>query len=295
DQAKGLLDTEQGPYIVVAVQECTRMNVLLGELKRSLVELVKGMDGQLSKTQAMEDLQQALAKNEVPGRDLYSTCSWERHAWPSRKSLSSWLVDLAERVGLLRRWTATLSCLPNPLWLSGLFNPKAFLTALKQVFSRKLGLPLDKITVETRVTCMETSEEVAAVGSSPPQGALVHGLFVEGARWQGFSEVRQNDTRKKAEESVEDIIRSDGHLADSRSKGLMSWLPIIYIKAVPVAEAWTPASVGYLRGEKDVYDCPVYLTSSRGSTFVFLASLRTVDASRKWIVAGVAVVMQTDL
>lgn len=50
---------------MVAIQECTRMNILLCELKRSLVELVKGMDGQLNKTQAMEDLQQALAKNEV--------------------------------------------------------------------------------------------------------------------------------------------------------------------------------------------------------------------------------------
>lgn len=41
------------------------MNVLILEMKRSLLELVKGMDGQLNKTQAMEDLQQALAKNEV--------------------------------------------------------------------------------------------------------------------------------------------------------------------------------------------------------------------------------------
>lgn len=64
-QARGLLDTEQGPYVVVAVQECSRMNVLLFELKRSLLELVKGMDGQLNMTQAMEDLQTALAKNEV--------------------------------------------------------------------------------------------------------------------------------------------------------------------------------------------------------------------------------------
>lgn len=64
-QAKGLLDTEQGPYIVVAVQECSRMNILLFELKRSLLELVKGMDGQLNMTQAMEDLQTALSKNEV--------------------------------------------------------------------------------------------------------------------------------------------------------------------------------------------------------------------------------------
>lgn len=30
---------------------------------------------------------------------------------------------------------------------------------------------------------METSEEAAAVGSLPSQGALIHGFFVEGARW----------------------------------------------------------------------------------------------------------------
>ncbi len=41
------------------------MNILLFELKRSLLELVKGMDGQLNMTQAMEDLQTALSKNEV--------------------------------------------------------------------------------------------------------------------------------------------------------------------------------------------------------------------------------------
>lgn len=127
---------------------------------------------------------------QVPGRDIHSACSWERHAWPSRKSLSSWLSDLLERVGLLRRWAAALTCLPNPLWLPGLFNPTAFLTALKQVSSRKLGLPLDKITVETRVTCMETSEEVTALGSLPPQGALVNGFLIEGARWNGCSQVR---------------------------------------------------------------------------------------------------------
>ncbi|CAM9743060.1 unnamed protein product [Ectocarpus sp. 13 AM-2016] len=308
-QARSLLDTEQGPYVVVAVQECSRMNVLLFELKRSLLELVKGMDGQLNMTQAMEDLQAALAKNEVPGRDLYSTCLWERHAWPSRKTLSSWLADLVERVGLLRRWTAKLSTLPNPLWLPGLFNPTAFLTALKQVTSRKLGLPLDKITVETRVTCMETSEESAAVGALPPQGALVNGFFIEGARWNRCGQADEDEEemedisvrlrliaeRRAAEETVEDIMRSEGHLADSRPTDLMSWLPFVYVKAVPVVDAWTPTSVGYMRGEKGLYDCPVYLTSNRGPHYVFLAGLRTVDPARKWVVAGVALVMQSDM
>lgn len=101
--------------------------------------------------------------------------------------------------------------------------------------------------------------------------------------------------RKAADEAVEDVMRSDGHLADSRPKDLMSWLPIIYVKAVPVADAWTPTSVGYMRGEKGVYDCPVYLTSNRGPHYVFLAGLSTVDPARKWVVAGVALVMQTDL
>ena len=44
-------------------------------MKRSLLELVKGMDGQLNKTQAMEDLQQALAKNEVSSfRNMLHLC-----------------------------------------------------------------------------------------------------------------------------------------------------------------------------------------------------------------------------
>ena len=41
------------------------MNALLAEIRRSLVELAKGLDGQLNMSDAMEDLSSALAKNEV--------------------------------------------------------------------------------------------------------------------------------------------------------------------------------------------------------------------------------------
>lgn len=60
---------------------------------------------------------------------------------------------------------------------------------MKQVASRKLGFPLDNITVETRVTCLETDQEVKAVGSMPPHGALVHGFVIEGAKWKCCYEV----------------------------------------------------------------------------------------------------------
>lgn len=42
---------------------------------------------------------------------------------------------------------------------------------------------------------METSEEAAAVGSLPSQGALVHGFFVEGARWNFGGQVGTYCTR----------------------------------------------------------------------------------------------------
>lgn len=41
-QAKPLLTQKSGPFVVVAVQECSRMNALLSEIRRSLIELDKG-------------------------------------------------------------------------------------------------------------------------------------------------------------------------------------------------------------------------------------------------------------
>ncbi len=41
------------------------MNALLFEIRRSLLELAKGLDGQLNMSDAMEDLSTALANNEV--------------------------------------------------------------------------------------------------------------------------------------------------------------------------------------------------------------------------------------
>jgi Dynein heavy chain C-terminal domain len=40
--AEPLLSQESSPYVVVALQECQRMNVLLTEIRRSLSELDKG-------------------------------------------------------------------------------------------------------------------------------------------------------------------------------------------------------------------------------------------------------------
>ena len=67
----------------------------------------------------------ALAEDRVPS-------SWAAAAYPSLRGLQSWMVNLLARVAQLAEWTADLT-VPKSVWLSGLFNPQSFLTAVMQV------------------------------------------------------------------------------------------------------------------------------------------------------------------
>lgn len=57
---------------------------------------------------------------------------------------------------------------------------------------------------------------------------------------------------------------------------------------------WEPSAVGYLRHDPKIYEAPVYITSQRGPTYVFLATLKTEDPVSKWTLTGTAVLLQTD-
>merc|ERR1711988_1022154 len=103
--SKPVLDTEEGPYVQVVLQECSRMNVLLGEIKRSLVELDKGLKGQLNMTASMEDLATCMGTGLVPGRNPFHGCNWEGKAWFSMKGLLPWFTDLQKRCEQLTEWT----------------------------------------------------------------------------------------------------------------------------------------------------------------------------------------------
>lgn len=58
--------TERPPFIVVCLQECERMNRLLGVIKSSLSDLEAGLKGTLNITEAMEKLAYALNLNLIP-------------------------------------------------------------------------------------------------------------------------------------------------------------------------------------------------------------------------------------
>ena len=242
EDIRGRVD-EVTPYVMVAIQEVERMNILLAEMKRSLAELDLGLKGDLTMTDPMEVVMKALAGDLVPP-------SWARVAWPSLRPLGSWLQNLQARITQLSDWTADLT-LPKVTWLSGLFNPQSFLTAVMQTTARRNDWPLDKTVVLTEVT----KKQVDQIEAPSRDGAFIHGLTLEGARWDDKT----------------------GVLDDSKPKELFCPMPVILIKAVTVDKAEM----------KDAYQTPVYKTERRFREEVFTAQLKSKHGTIKWTLAGV--------
>merc|ERR1712072_990837 len=131
---------EKGPYENVFLQECEQMNKLIVEMVRSLLELNLGFAGELTMTDAMEDLMNSLFMDTVPA-------SWAKRAWPSKRPLASWLFDMGQRVAQLQDCVASNLEVPKCVWISGLVNPQSFLTAIMQMTAQRNNLELDKRTI----------------------------------------------------------------------------------------------------------------------------------------------------
>ncbi|XP_058061407.1 LOW QUALITY PROTEIN: dynein beta chain, ciliary-like [Anopheles bellator] len=189
---------DRTPFIIVAFQECERMNILVRELKRSLRELLLGLKGELTITTDMETLEGALFFDQIPD-------NWTKRAYPSMYGLQSWFADLLMRIKELEAWSNDFN-LPPSVWLAGFFNPQSFLTAIMQQTARKNEWPLDKMCLACDVT-KKWKEDFSA---PPREGAYVNGLFMEGARW--------------------DV--NVGSIATSLMKELFPQMPVIYIKAI---------------------------------------------------------------
>ncbi|XP_074871093.1 dynein axonemal heavy chain 9 [Carettochelys insculpta] len=240
---------ERTPYVVVAFQECERMNILTSEIKRSLKELDLGLKGELTMTGNMENLQNAIFLDTVPE-------SWTRRAYPSMAGLAGWFADLLSRIRELEMWTGDF-VLPAVVWLAGFFNPQSFLTAIMQSMARRNEWPLDKMALQ----CDVTKKNREDLSSPPREGAYIHGLFMEGARWD----------------------MQVGMMADARLKELTPAMPVLFIKAIPADKQDT----------RNVYLCPVYKTRQRGPTYVWTFNLKTKENPSKWVLAGVALLLQT--
>jgi dynein heavy chain len=247
------------PYTGVFLQELERMNDLIFEVRRSLIELDSGLKGDLSITEPMELIMYALADGKVPMK-------WEKLAWASRDPLSAWIANLLLRQGQLLTWTGDLAQ-PKVTWVAYLFNAQAFENAVKQVTSRKNDWPLNKLVTIVDVTKKMSPEEVDV---QTRDGAYVFGLFMEGARWDSGA----------------------GCLEDAFMKDLYPKMPVILMKAI-LAEKEDRRGV-YLCPVYKQTERATPGTATPGSGFVFMMQLKTKQPAAKWTMAGVAMLLAID-
>ncbi|XP_039966059.1 dynein beta chain, ciliary [Bactrocera tryoni] len=236
------------PFVVVALQECERMNALIFEIKRSLRELLLGLKGELTITPDMERLDHAIFYDTVPS-------AWTQLAYPSMLGLQSWYADLLHRIKELSSWLNDFK-LPCTIWIGGLFNPQSFLTAIMQESARKHDLPLDRMCL----SCEVTKKEKDDISLPPVEGALVHALYLDGASW---------DCQLNS-------------IVPLPPKELLCAMPVIYIKSI----------VQEKQESQRCYECPLYKTRLRGSTYVWTFNLKTRERPAKWILGGVALLLQ---
>ena len=122
------------------------------------------------------------------------------------------------------------------------------------------------MVLQTNVTSYDDPKELTGYADN---GFFVHGLYLEGAAWEKGAQ------------------GNEGYLAQAKLKDLHPKVPIINVVAVTKAEK---KKIGQ-------YDCPVYVTSQRGPTYVFTANLQMQDEDSspyEWILAGVALLMSDD-
>ena len=241
----------------VLQQECIRYNKLIEQVLKSLADVRKALKGEVVMTSELEEMGTSLFNNQVPEM-------WSKVAMPSLKPLATWVPDLCARLAFLQTWID--NGVPVAYWVSGFFFPQAFLTGTMQNHARKYQLPID--TISWSFEFLKRSVDEVEAGSKPTDGAYVHGLYLEGARWDADSALLQ----------------------ESRSKELFTQLPVLHL--LPAANRVTP--------ESGIYVCPLYKTLARFGTlsttghstnFVMAFEIPSDRPQEHWIKRGVAGIM----
>jgi len=121
--------------------------------------------------------------------------------------------------------------------------------------------------LQTNVTTFTRPEELPGIAEN---GYYIHGLYLEGAAWEIGAQ------------------GNEGYLTQAKLKELHPKMPVINVVSVQKKDK-------KVRGQ---YQCPVYVTSQRGPTYVFTANLQMQDEEEsdpnEWILAGVALLMSDD-
>lgn len=289
---RGLTDTGLNvPLNVFLSQELQRFQMILTIVRTTMHNMVDAIEGSIIMTPDIVEAINAVFDYRVPKKWVYDPTGAEI-AWLTN-SLAAWIKGLLDRHFQLNGWISKER--PPSFWMTGFFNPQGFLTAMKQEVTRQnkaKSWSLDEVNYQTDVMKdVITSDDGRIEGKTltvPPEGVLVHGLYMEGAAWN----------------------KGEKRLEDSAPKELFFVFPIIHVYAVSSVTGGGPGGKGKMEDrflDKSHYNCPVYKYPKRNDRYLIFrvylkgegqgqqSSLsRGVTASMNWTLKGVALLCQKD-
>ncbi|KAJ9596605.1 hypothetical protein L9F63_012364, partial [Diploptera punctata] len=201
----------------IMIQEIIRFNRLIETIKTSLERILSVNKGLAVMTPDLDTCCSSILEDRTPAM-------WLKVSYPSLKPLGSYIDDLLRRITFFEDWSHLRK--PTCYWLSGFFQPRAFLIGILQTYSRKYKIPIDNLDISYTVL-----HEYFVENLEENDKSFFYGLFLDGARWN----------------------KSKNEIVESFKKEFFERMPSI--AAQPVIKVSLDV--------RECYICPFYNTSAR--------------------------------
>ncbi|CAE7870094.1 Dnah8, partial [Symbiodinium sp. KB8] len=297
DAAMAALSLQGGlsvPLNLVMFQEVQQLNIVIDTVSQQLHQVQLAVRGEFPMSDTLAATGVQLERGAVPAWWITAP-SGDEISWRAT-SLSTWCDGLTKRAHELSAYLARGR--PTSFWLTGLLNPRAFITAMKQevcrtqggaspLFGKGAGRPsqraaagtgenwaLDKLELVTAVQGVLDPEHIS-FRMVPGEGVLVHGLTLQGACWS---------------------VRG-GSLTEAPHGTLWSPLPVLKLTACPPGTARKEGGAGRSGVSGGQFACPCYVYKTRtAERLVFVATLPSgLQRPEHWVLRGVALLCNTDV
>jgi len=126
----------------VLIQELARFNNLLVVIEESLINIRKGLKGEIVFSFELEHALATILVGKVPS-------DWMKVSYPSLKPLAAYIKDLGDRINFFKKWVDEGK--PKEFWLSGFFFTQGFLTGVRQNYARKYTIAIDTLQFDFEV------------------------------------------------------------------------------------------------------------------------------------------------
>lgn len=184
-------------------------------------------------------------------------------------NLGGWFTGLLDRRQMLNGWLENGRQTMRSYWLTAFTNAQGFLTGMRQEVTRqhkKDQWALDDVISHTQIS----QRDLERIADPPEEGQHIHGLFMEGARWN----------------------RQEHRVDESEPKKLFVAMPVILVTATTAKEL---KSSGVNYGPHGPFNTPLYKYPRRNDRYlIFRLLLATEHHPNHWKLRGVCLLTQTD-